>query len=175
MTCFFILGAWESNIPVFAAPTSSLPANSDYTMQGNLLHLARSSFPFRPFSMSPFAAGNFIALGGVTISPFLILNLFLVRRMQDRHILALGSILGLAGLLTMLVLLRLQTSFGVLKYGSFFACWFLVALGFNLASTCTLSLLSKQMPARLNGWTSFGEHLPQSFIQTGPALTCFLP
>ena len=155
MTCFFILGAWEANIPVFAAPSSSSQPNSSYMLQGSLLHLARS-FPFRPFSMSPFAAGNFIALGGITIFPFLILNLLLARRTQDRHILALGSSLGLAGLVIMLVLLRLQTGLGVLKYGSFFACWFLVALGFNLATTCTLSLLSKQMPARLNGWTSFG-------------------
>ena len=34
--------------------------------------------------------------------------------------------------------------------GSLFACWFLVALGFNLASTVTLSLLSKQLPPAWN-------------------------
>jgi hypothetical protein len=33
-------------------------------------------------------------------------------------------------------------------------CWVLVALGFNLASTCTLSLLSKQMPNAWNERTS---------------------
>ena len=37
-----------------------------------------------------------------------------------------------------------------MSYGSFFAAWFLVALGFNLASTVTLSLLSKQLPAHWN-------------------------
>jgi len=31
-----------------------------------------------------------------------------------------------------------------------FVCWALVALGFNLASTCTLSLLSKQLPDTWN-------------------------
>ena len=150
MTCFFILGAWESNIPIFTAPSSSTTTSASH------LAMFSRAFPLRPFHMSPFAAGNFIALGGICILPFLILNLLLARRIQDRHILALGTSLGLAGLLITLVLLRLQTNFGVLRYGSFFVCWFLVALGFNLATTCTLSLLSKQMPARTNGWTSFG-------------------
>ncbi|KAH9075753.1 MFS general substrate transporter [Lactarius deliciosus] len=96
MTCFFVLGAWESNIPIFSA---------------------------RAFGASPFVAGNLIALGGVCTFPFMFANVVLARRVQDRIILAVGL----------------------------FASWFLVALGFNLASTVTLSLLSKQMPHSWNG------------------------
>ena len=162
MTCFFILGAWESNIPVFASSASSVPTSS--------VNLARPptwlssiaptflprTYPLAPFHWSPFASGNFIALGGVSIFPFLFLNLHFARRLQDRHILALGSGLGLLGLLIAISLLRSQPTHGSLTFGSFFVCWFLVALGFNLASTCTLSLLSKQLPASWNGRTSLG-------------------
>lgn len=125
MTCFFILGAWESNLPVFGANTPQ-------------------------FHWSPFAAGNFIALGGITTFPFLIINLFLAKRTQDRKILAFGSGLGLSALLVFLSLLRS----GKLNYGSVFMCWWAVALGFNLASTVTMSLLSKQLPPAWNGRTS---------------------
>ncbi|KAF9466820.1 major facilitator superfamily domain-containing protein [Collybia nuda] len=125
MTCFFILGAWESNLPVFGADTPK-------------------------FHWSPFAAGNFIALGGITTFPFLILNLFLAKRTQDRKILAMGSGLGLSALLVFLSLLRS----GKLNYGSVFMCWWAVALGFNLASTVTMALLSKQLPPSWNGRTS---------------------
>ncbi|OBZ73127.1 hypothetical protein A0H81_06938 [Grifola frondosa] len=125
MTCFFILGAWESNIPVFTGSYS----------------------PLSPFHFSPFAAGNLIALGGACAFPFLIANVFLARRVQDRHTLALGTSLGLAGLIIALAILSARR----VNYGSLFMCWFLVALGFNLASTCTLSLLSKQLPGSWNG------------------------
>ena len=129
MTCFFILGAWESNIPVFGSSSIS------------------------PFHWSPFAAGNFIALGGIATFPFLIANLLLSRRTQDRHILALGSGLGLAGLLIALAILRANK----VHFAGYFVSWFLVALGFNLASTCTLSLLSKQLPNSWNGKISMGK------------------
>jgi hypothetical protein len=125
MTCFFILGAWESNLPVFGAS------------------LAR-------FRWSPFAAGNFIALGGITTFPFLVINLFFARRIQDRKTLALGTGLGFSGLLIFIVLLCKRK----VGYGSLFVCWWAVALGFNLATTVTLSLLSKQLPPQLNNWTS---------------------
>lgn len=125
MTCFFILGAWEANIPVF---TSS--------------HL-RSN----PFHFSPFAAGNLIALGGACTIPFLLLNLHVARRVQDRHTLAMGVGTGLAGLIIALAILGADQ----VNYGSLFICWFLVALGFNVASTVTLSLLSKQLPGEWNG------------------------
>ena len=125
MTCFFILGAWESNIPVFTA--SSDPAN--------------------PFHFSPFAAGNMIALGGACTIPFLLLNLHFARRVQDRHTLALGTSIGLSGLLIATAILRAEK----VNYGSLFVSWFLVALGFNVASTVTLSLLSKQLPSHWNG------------------------
>lgn len=120
MTCFFILGSWESNIPVFTAEA---------------------------LGYSPYNAGNFIALGGVCSFPFLLLNVRYARHIQDRVILAIGSSLGLIGLLIMLVILLAHR----VTFGSLFICWFLVALGFNLASTCTLSLLSKQLPDAWNG------------------------
>lgn len=120
MTCFFVLGAWESNIPIFSA---------------------------RAFGASPFVAGNLIALGGVCTFPFMFANVVLARRVQDRIILAVGCALGLLGLL---VAVAVVTT-GRATFGSLFASWFLVALGFNLASTVTLSLLSKQMPHSWNG------------------------
>jgi len=119
MTCFFILGSWESNIPVFTA---------------------------KALNYSPYNAGNFIALGGLCSFPFLLLNVWYARRVQDRTILAIGNTLGMAGLLIMISILRT----GNVTFGSLFVCWFLVALGFNLASTCTLSLLSKQLPDNWN-------------------------
>ena len=125
MTCFFILGAWESNIPVFTA----------------------SSAPENPFHFSPFAAGNLIALGGACTMPFLLLNLHFARRVQDRHTLAVGTSVGLMGLVITMAVLAAQK----INYGSFFMCWFLVALGFNITSTVTLSLLSKQLPGEWNG------------------------
>lgn len=127
MTCFFILGAWESNIPVFGAYTP-------------------------PFNWSPFAAGNFLALGGATTFPFLIVNLLLARRTQDRLILALGTTLGLCGLITFLGLIRAGGK--ALNYGAIYVCWWAVALGFNLASTVTMSTLSKKLPPKWNGSTS---------------------
>ena len=125
MTCFFILGAWESNIPVFTG--SDAPAN--------------------PFHFSPFAAGNMIALGGACTMPFLLLNLHFARRVQDRHTLAMGTSIGLSGLLIAIAILRAEK----VNYGSLFMAWFLVALGFNVASTVTLSLLSKQLTGEWNG------------------------
>lgn len=125
MTCFFVLGAWEANLPVFGAGTPAL-------------------------HWSPFAAGNFIALGGAGTFPFLLANLFLAPRTQDRKILALGSALGAAGLVVFLGLLRAGGHERAVSYGSLFACWWAVALGFNLASTVTVSLLSKQLPPEWN-------------------------
>lgn len=125
MTCFFILGAWESNLPVFGA---SLPV----------------------FHWSPFAAGNFIALGGICAFPFLLANLFIARRVQDRKLLVFGSAMGMVGLVIFVSLLEAQK----ISYATLFVCWWSVALGFNLASTVTVSLLSKQLPAEWNGRSS---------------------
>lgn len=125
MLCFFILGSWEANLPVFGAATPDL-------------------------RWSPFAAGNFIALGGITAFPFLLANIFFAGRIQDRKLLALGCGLGLAGLAIFLSLLRT----GKINYGSLFMCWWAIALGFNLATTVTLSLLSKQLPPERNRWSS---------------------
>ncbi|KAG1754710.1 major facilitator superfamily domain-containing protein [Suillus paluster] len=125
MVCFFILGSWEANLPVFGAATTNL-------------------------RWSPFDAGNFIALGGITCFPFLLVNLLAVRRTQDRKLLAFGTMIGLAGLLIFLSILHMDK----VNYGSLFACWWTVALGFNIATTVTLSLLSKQLPPKWNGRTS---------------------
>jgi len=120
MTCFFVLGAWEANIPIFAA---------------------------RKFGASPFVAGNLIALGGACTFPFMFVNVVLARRVQDRYIPAAGCALGLIGLLVAIPV----TGMGHATLGGLFASWFFVALGFNLASTVTISLLSKQMPHEWNG------------------------
>lgn len=141
MTCFFILGAWESNIPVFSSSSVSS------------LH------------WSPYTAGNFIALGGVVTLPFLMLNLLLARRVQDRHILALGSGIGLIGLLIAASIIATRN----VNFGRFFTAWFFIALGFNLASTCTLSLLSKQLPGSWNGRTSSG--MSFTVISMSPFIT----
>ncbi|KAG8219389.1 major facilitator superfamily domain-containing protein [Butyriboletus roseoflavus] len=121
MLCFFILGSWEANLPVFGAATSTL-------------------------NWSPFAAGNFIALGGITAFPFFLASMLFARRIQDRHLLAFGTCLGLCGLLVFTSLLVTKK----VVYGSLFACWWPIALGFNLATTVTLSLLSKQLPSDWN-------------------------
>ncbi|KAJ7651414.1 major facilitator superfamily domain-containing protein [Roridomyces roridus] len=115
MTCFFILGAWESNIPVF---TASHPS----------------------FHYSPYSAGNFIALGGIATVPFLLGSIRYSPRFQDRTTLAVGSAIGSLGLFLTLICLLTDK----IVFASLYISWFLVALGFNLASTCTLSLLSKQ-------------------------------
>jgi hypothetical protein len=125
MTCWFILGAWEANLPIFGA---SVPA----------------------FQWTPFAAGNFIALGGICAFPFLIANLFIARRIEDRHLLAFGTALGSTGLVILMSLLQTHR----ISYGTLFISWWSVALGFNLATTVTVSLLSKQLPARWNGRSS---------------------
>ena len=160
MTCFFILGAWESNIPVFTSSSSTTQiASKSLAKIHSMTWLSRitpRTHPLSPFHWSPFAAGNFIALGGIAIFPFLFLNLLVARRVQDRHVLALGSALGFVGLVTTLALLSAQPAHGSLNFAGFFICWFLVALGFNLASTCTLSLLSKQLPPSWNRYTSLG-------------------
>ena len=125
MTCFFILGSWEVNLPVFGAATSTL-------------------------NWTPFAAGNFIALGGITAFPFFFASMLFARHLQDRHILAFGTGLGLSGLLIFISLLATSK----VVYGSLLACWWPIALGFNLATTVTLSLLSKQLPSDWNGRAS---------------------
>ncbi|KAF8332157.1 major facilitator superfamily domain-containing protein [Amanita rubescens] len=125
MTCFLVLGAWESNLPIFGSSTAQL-------------------------HWSPFASGNFIALGGITAFPFLVMNIFMARRIDDRKILAFGTSLGLAALFIFLALLETNK----LNYGSVFICWWAVALGFNMASTVPVSLLSKQLPPSWNNKTS---------------------
>ncbi|KAH8826912.1 major facilitator superfamily domain-containing protein [Flagelloscypha sp. PMI_526] len=96
---------------------------------------------------SPYNAGNFIAAGAIVTFPFLLVNMRYSRLIQDRVTLALGCSIGTIGLVAMMVLLRLDR----VTRESLFLVWVLVALGFNVASTCTLSLLSKQLPA---GWNN---------------------
>ncbi|KAJ7752904.1 MFS general substrate transporter [Mycena metata] len=126
--CFFTLGSFESAIPIYT------PA---------------------AFGYSPYAAGNFIALGGLATLPFLLASVRYARRFQDRVIHATGALLGLAGLLLLLAVLAADR----VVFGSFYVCWVLVALGFNLASTCTLSLLSKQLPDVWNRTIQYSNYL----------------
>ena len=125
MTCFFILGSWEANIPIFAASSDS------------------------SLGYSPFKSGNLIAIGGAITFPLLLANLFVGRRLQDRMTLAVGSFIGLAGLILFEVLL-VKSAKGI-TFATLLVSWMLVALGFNLSTTCTLSLLSKKLPGEWNG------------------------
>ena len=135
MVNFLVLGAWEANIPLFG-------------------HLR--------FNWSEYNAGNVIALGGLATMPILFALVFAAKYLQDRLILAAGLLFGLLGLslhmgslqspsFSTVDRLHLLTS---LNFGSFFTSWFLVALGYNMLTTVTLSLLSKQVPAKYNGLTS---------------------
>ncbi|KAF8169936.1 membrane transporter [Pholiota molesta] len=90
-------------------------------------------FTAKALGYSPYDAGNLIALGGISSFPFLLLNIRYARRIQDRVILAVGTFTGAVGLLIMLSTLLANK----VTVGSLFICWFLIALGFNLASTST--------------------------------------
>lgn len=135
MVNFLVLGAWEANIPVF----------------GQLR-----------FGWSEYNAGNVIALGGLATMPILFALVFAARHVQDRLILAAGLLFGLLGLSLHMGSLESPAHSAVarlgmlhsLNFGSFFTSWFLVALGYNMLTTVTLSLLSKQVPAKYNGLTS---------------------
>ncbi|KAJ1599448.1 hypothetical protein NDA14_002174 [Ustilago hordei] len=135
MVNFLVLGAWEANIPVFG-------------------HLR--------FGWSEYNAGNVIALGGLATMPILFALVFAAKHVQDRLILAVGLLFGLLGLSLHMGSLESPTKSAVsrlgmltwLNFGSFFTSWFLVALGYNMLTTVTLSLLSKQIPAKYNGLTS---------------------
>lgn len=137
MTCFFVLGAWEANIPVFAARA---PA-------GNTTSVTFGGDEQAGVHFSPTGAGNFIALGGLIVAPLLIVNVSLARRLQDRHILALGTATGAAGLVIFLSVLASGVKVG---FAPLLVCWAAVALGFNVASTVTLSLMSKTLPTAVN-------------------------
>ncbi|SPO31142.1 uncharacterized protein UTRI_05211_B [Ustilago trichophora] len=135
MVNFLVLGAWEANIPVFG-------------------HLR--------FGWSEYNAGNVIALGGLATMPILFALVFAAKYVQDRLILAAGLLLGLLGLCLHMGTLESRAKSAVdqlgnlreLNFGSFFTSWFLVALGYNMLTTVTLSLLSKQIPAKYNELTS---------------------
>ncbi|KAH7879907.1 major facilitator superfamily domain-containing protein [Lentinula edodes] len=143
MASFFILGAWEANIPVYGSVDPHL-------------------------NFTPFSAGNFLGIGALACFPFFVLNVFLARRVQDRYTLMFGAGLGGAALIVFLVLVSLDktasggssnwisSQIGVGTAPAFFICWFAVALGFNVASTVTMSLLSKQLPptVKWNGMSS---------------------
>ena len=125
MTCFFILGSWEANIPIFAASSQS------------------------SLNYSPFQSGNLIAIGTAITFPFLIANLFVGKMIQDRVTLAAGSLTGTIGLI-MLEALLAKSSMDV-TFATLLVSWMFVTLGFNLSTTCTLSLLSKKFPGEWNG------------------------
>ena len=128
MTCFFILGSWEANIPIFAASRES------------------------SLGYSPYKSGNLIAIGGATTFPALFANIFAGKRVQDRMTLAVGSMVGMLGLI-MFEALLVKSSKGI-TFATLLVSWMFVASGFNLATTCTLSLLSKKLPGEWNARAS---------------------
>jgi len=128
MTCFFILGSWEANIPVFAASSES------------------------SLGYSPFKSGNLIAIGGAITFPLLLANIFVGKRVQDRATLAAGSLIGMVGLI-MFEALLVEPSKSI-TFATLLVSWIFVALGFNLSTTCTLSLLSKKLPGEWNARVS---------------------
>lgn len=117
------------------SPTEPSPS------QGDRVKPSPSSLQF-----SPTSAGNFIALGGVIAAPLLVLHALFARRTQDRHILA-----RTAGLVVFVSVLGGGTRVG---YGALLVCWAAVAVGFNVGSTVTLSLMSKMLPPAWNGRSS---------------------
>ncbi|CAD6889661.1 unnamed protein product [Tilletia laevis] len=128
MVTFFTLGAWEANIPVF----SSIFPGLNWTEE---------------------KAGNILALAAIVILPILFALVFLSKYIQDRVILATGIAIGLSGLVIHMVTLTPGLEHSI-NLPSFFASWLLVALGYNMMSTVTLSLLSKQVPPHFNNYTS---------------------
>ena len=128
MTCFFILGSWEASIPVFAASSES------------------------SLGYSPFKSGNLIAIGGTITFPLLFANIFVGKRVQDRVTLAAGSLIGMVGLI-MFEALLVKSPKGI-TFATLLVSWMFVALGFNLSTTCTLSLLSKKLPGEWNARVS---------------------
>ena len=129
MTCFFILGSWEANIPIFAGSSES---SLNYT---------------------PFQSGNLIAIGGAITFPFLLANLFVGKRLQDRLTLAAGTSIGTIGMILFIALLAKSSQ--SITFATLLVSWMFVTLGFNLSTTCTLSLLSKKLPGEWNGRVSF--------------------
>lgn len=135
MVNFLVLGAWEVNIPIFG-------------------HLR--------FGWTEYNAGNVIALGGLATMPILFGLVFAAKYIQDRLILAGGTLVGLFGLSLHMGALESPAKSAVgklagleeLNFGSFFTSWFFVSLGYNALTTITLALLSKQLPAKYNGLTS---------------------
>ena len=128
MTCFFILGSWEANIPIFAASSQS------------------------SLGYSPFKSGNLIAIGGAITFPLLLANIFVGKTIQDRITLATGSVIGAVGLIIFEALLIKSSK--EITFATLLVSWMFVALGFNLSTTCTLSLLSKKLPGEWNGRVS---------------------
>ncbi|KAJ7034450.1 hypothetical protein C8F04DRAFT_1101884 [Mycena alexandri] len=99
------------------------------------------------FGYSPYATGNFIALGGLTTLPFLA-SVRYARRSQDRIFHATGAHWDLTGLLVLLAVLAADR----VVFGSLYVCWVLVALGFN-------RVLSKQLPDVCNRRSSMARSL----------------
>jgi MFS family permease len=140
MTCFFILGSWEVNIPIFAASSES-----------SLGH-------------SPFKSGNLIAIGGATTLPLLLANILVGRRVQDRMTLTAGSFIGMVGLVVFEALL-VKSSLTI-TFATLLVPWMFVTLGFNLSTTCTLSLLSKKFPDEWNTRMSVAIQLGNYTVRT---------
>ena len=148
MTCFFILGSWEANIPIFAGSSQS---SLNYT---------------------PFQSGNLIAIGGAITFPLLLANLFLGKRFQDRATLAAGTFIGTIGMILFEGLLA--KSSGGITFATLLVSWMFVTLGFNLSTTCTLSLLSKKPPGEWNGRVSFIIQCSNYAVSANPGVLPFV-
>jgi MFS family permease len=140
MTCFFILGSWEVNIPIFAASSES------------------------SLGYSPFKSGNLVAIGGATTLPLLLANILVGKRVQDRMTLTAGSFIGVVGLIAFEALLT-KSSLAI-TFATLLVPWVFVTLGFNLSTTCTLSLLSKKFPDEWNARMSVAIQLGNFAVRT---------
>ncbi|GAO49928.1 MFS general substrate transporter [Saitoella complicata NRRL Y-17804] len=132
---FFVLSSWEAFIPVYAA---SAPQ----------------------FLWSPLSSGNFMALGGLAAFPFLLLNVFAARRVQDRWILVGMSLFGIGGLAIFLS----THETGKVTYAPFFITWFMTVLAFNTLTSIPVSLLSKHLPPE---WVTRTSIMVQMSMYTG--------
>ncbi|KAI9095131.1 major facilitator superfamily domain-containing protein [Phlyctochytrium arcticum] len=120
---FFELGAWEAYIPIYGK---------------------------RVFEWSHYDAGTFIGVLGLGSFVLMLPLVFCARRLQDRVVVVSGFGIAAVGVaIHLAVILREGLTPSKQTLPAFAVAWFLVCWGFNAASTITLSLMSKTLPARL--------------------------
>ncbi|KAF7725971.1 hypothetical protein EC973_009117 [Apophysomyces ossiformis] len=103
-------------------------------------------FTAKHFGWNEWDAGNFIGLIGIGSLVIVVPMTVYSKRIQDRTTAAVGFGTALIGMI--IYLARLTTSgVGKADYG---VSWFLICSGYNVASTITLSLMSKLFPDKLS-------------------------